>query len=317
MSKTPLGRGLGALLGGSKPSSAKPQQPKPAEEPISYPPLRTENALKDTELSPRHLPVEDIRPCPFQPRRHFDESALEELADSIREQGLIQPLVVRKKPDHWELIAGERRWRASQKAGLKEVPIIIREADDREVLELALIENLQRENLNPIEEALGYRQLIQQFQLKQEEAAIKVGKSRAAVANALRLLKLPDDVQHDLRDAKLSVGHAKVLLGLGKEEEKIQISRRIIKDGLSVRQTEALISELHQKQKNKQLSTTHPITRNNEKDVHVAHMEQRLVEKFNTKVRLKYQEGKGALEIRFFSDEELESLLSNLGVSAD
>ena len=212
MSKTPLGRGLGALLGGSQPSSAKPQPPKSAEAPISYPPLRTDTKAQDTDLSPRHLAIEDIRPCPFQPRRHFEESALEELADSIREQGLIQPLVVRRKSDHWELIAGERRWRASQKAGLKEVPIIIREADDREVLELALIENLQRENLNPIEEALGYRQLIQQFQLKQEEAAIKVGKSRAAIANALRLLKLPDEVQLTLRDCKLSVGHAKVLL---------------------------------------------------------------------------------------------------------
>ena len=317
MSKTPLGRGLGALLGGSHPSSAKPQPPTPAEEPISYPPLGSEAASQNTDLSPRHLPIDDIRPCPFQPRREFEESALEELSDSIREQGLIQPLVVRRKPDHWELIAGERRWRASKKAGLKEVPIIIREADDREVLELALIENLQRENLNPIEEALGYRQLIQQFQLKQEEAAIKVGKSRAAVANALRLLKLPDDVQRDLGAGKLSVGHAKVLLGLGKEEEQVQVSRRIIKDALSVRQTETLVSELHQKQKNKQLSTSHPVTRNNEKNVHVAHMEQRLVEKFNTKVRIKYLEGKGALEIRFFSDEELESLLSNLGVSAD
>lgn len=317
MSKTPLGRGLGALLGGSQPSSAKPQSAKATEEPISYPPLKPEDAVQGSNLSPSHLPIDDIRPCPFQPRRTFEETPLEELADSIREQGLIQPLVVRRKSDHWELIAGERRWRASQKAGLKEVPIIIRDADDREVLELALIENLQRENLNPIEEALGYRQLIQQFQLKQEEAAIKVGKSRAAVANALRLLKLPDEIQNDLRDGKLSVGHAKVLLGLGTDEEKTQIGRRIIKDGLSVRQTESMISDLHQKQKDKQLNVTHPVTRNNEKDVHVAHMEQRLVEKFNTKVRLKYQEGKGALEIRFFSDEELESILTNLGVSAD
>ncbi len=317
MSKTPLGRGLGALLGGSKPPSAKPQPPKSVEEPVSYPPLGSETLAKNTDLSPRHLPVDDIRPCPFQPRREFEASALEELSDSIREQGLIQPLVVRRKSDHWELIAGERRWRASQKAGLKEVPIIIREADDRQVLELALIENLQRENLNPIEEALGYRQLIQQFQLKQEEAAIKVGKSRAAIANALRLLKLPDDVQRDLGTGKLSVGHAKVLLGLSKEEEQVQVSRRIIKDALSVRQTEVLVSEIHQKHKNKQLSASHPVTRNNEKDVHIAHMEQQLVEKFKTKVRIKYQEGKGALEIRFFSDEELENVLSDLGVSAD
>ena len=315
MSKTPLGRGLGALLGGAA-SSTKPPQPKPAEVPASVAPSKPEDAASAANLSPKLLPIDDIRPCAFQPRRHFEESALVELADSIREQGLIQPLVVRRKVDHWELIAGERRWRASQRAGLKEVPIIVREADDREVLELALIENLQRENLNPIEEALGYQQLIQQFKLKQEEAAIKVGKSRAAVANALRLLKLSDEIQQHLREGKLSVGHAKVLLGLNSREQAVAMARRIVKEGLSVRQTEALISEVHQKQTAKQETVVHPVTRN-EKDVHVAHMEQRLVEKFNTKVRLKYVEGKGSLEIRFFSDDELERILSDLGVSAD
>lgn len=315
MSKTPLGRGLGALLGGAAPST-KPPQPKSAEAPSSIAQPKSEDRSQAATLSPRTLPIDHIKPCPFQPRRHFEESALEELADSIREQGLIQPLVVRSKGDHWELIAGERRWRASQRAGLKEVPILVREADDREVLELALIENLQRENLNPIEESLGYQQLIQQFQLKQEEAAIKVGKSRAAVANALRLLKLPDEIQQQLRDGNLSVGHAKVLLGLSSREQAVSLSRRIIKEGLSVRQTESLISEVHQKQTAKQEAVVHPVTRN-EKDVHVAHMEQRLVEKFNTKVRLKYVEGKGSLEIRFFSDDELERILSDLGVSAD
>lgn len=303
-------------MGGAQPSP-KPQQASAAEEPNAYPPHRADDAAKDADLTPKQLPIDDIRPCPFQPRRDFDPGPLEELADSIREQGLIQPLVVRRKADHWELIAGERRWRASQKAGLKEVPIIIREADDREVLELALIENLQRENLNPIEEALGYQQLIQQFKLKQEETAIKVGKSRTAVANALRLLKLPDTVRQDLKDAKLSVGHAKVLLGLSSKDQVLSAARQIIKEGLSVRQAERLVSEVHQKQSAKQLAQSHPVTRNSEKDVHVAHMEQRLVEKFNTKVRLKYQEGKGALEIRFFSDDELESILSHLGVSAD
>lgn len=315
MSKTPLGRGLGALLGGAA-SSTKPPQPKPAEATPAVASSKPGDGAPVVSTSPKLLPIDKIKPCSFQPRRDFDESALEELADSIREQGLIQPLVVRRKVDHWELIAGERRWRASQRAGLKEVPIIVREADDREVLELALIENLQRENLNPIEEALGYQQLIQQFKLKQEEAAIKVGKSRAAVTNALRLLKLSDEIQQQLREGKLSVGHAKVLLGLNSREQAVSIARRIVKDGLSVRQTETLISELHQKQTAKQEAVVHPVTRN-EKDVHVAHMEQRLVEKFNTKVRLKYVEGKGSLEIRFFSDDELESILSNLGVSAD
>ena len=166
----------------------------------------------------RHVPLAKIRPCPFQPRKDFSAESLRELADSIREQGIVQPLVVREQTDHFELIAGERRWRAAQLAGLVEVPILVRVADDRAVLELALIENLQRENLNPIEEAQGYSQLIEQFQFKQEEAASRVGKSRAAVANALRLLKLPTLVQGYLRDGRLSVGHAKVILGLATEK---------------------------------------------------------------------------------------------------
>jgi ParB family chromosome partitioning protein len=316
MSKTPLGRGLGALLGGATPP-AKHTQPETTREPVSYPPLQADGFVKETNLSPKYLPIEDIRPCPFQPRRHFEPMALEELTDSIREQGLIQPLVVRRKSDHWELIAGERRWRASQEAGLKDVPIIIREATDREVLELALIENLQRENLNPIEEALGYQQLIQQFQLKQEETAVKVGKSRAAVANALRLLKLPDKVQEMLREGKLSVGHAKVLLGLGTGQLMMSIAQRVLKDGLSVRQTESLVSEIHQKKEKTPLSSVMPAPRHEEKDVHVAHLEQRLIEKFNTKVRLKYQKGKGSLQIRFFSHDELEKILADIGISAD
>ena len=154
-----------------------------------------------------------IRPSALQPRKEFAPEALQELADSIREQGIVQPLIVRERGGFFELIAGERRWRAAQLLNLPEVPVITREADDRAVLELALIENLQRENLNPLEEAVGYAQLAEQFQLTQEEIAVKVGKSRAAVANATRLLKLPAPVQALLRDNRISVGHAKVILG--------------------------------------------------------------------------------------------------------
>src|SRR5207249_9591463 len=207
MSKAVLGRGLGALMAG------------PAA--LAKTPVTVATSVHDAviqEAAPhervRHAALDRIRPCPFQPRKDFSEETLRELADSIKEQGIVQPLIVRARGEGYELIAGERRWRAAQMLGLGEVPVIVREADDRAVLELALIENLQRENLNPIEEAQGYSQLIEQFQLKQEEAAAKVGKSRALVANALRLLHLPPEIQAFVRDGRLSVGHAKVILAL-------------------------------------------------------------------------------------------------------
>ena len=184
MAKPALGRGLGALLGESP--IAKP----PGTAPVSTTIPGAEPATDIRERVQR-VPLGRIRPCPFQPRKDFPPETLRELADSIQEQGIVQPLIVRERGGHLELIAGERRWRAAQLLGLAEVPVILRDADDRAVLELALIENLQRENLNPLEEAHGYAQLIEQFQLKQEEVATKVGKSRAVVTNALRLLSLP------------------------------------------------------------------------------------------------------------------------------
>ena len=210
MAKPALGRGLGALLGGA-PAAAKPPQPAaPASTPAAVPAPEI-----DARERVQRVALDRVRPCPFQPRKEFTAEALRELADSIREQGIVQPLIVRERNGHFELIAGERRWRAAQIVNLSEVPVIVREADDRAVLELALIENLQRENLNAIEEAQGYSQLIGQFQLTQEEVATKVGKSRAVVANELRLLKLPLTLQGYIRDGRLSVGHAKVVLGLG------------------------------------------------------------------------------------------------------
>src|SRR5205823_4670349 len=186
------------------------------------------SAVPDTRERVQHVALENIRPCSLQPRKDFSSETLRELADSIREQGIVQPLIVRQRNGHLELIAGERRWRAAQLCGLAEVPVILREADDRSVLELALIENLQRENLNPIEEAHGYSQLIAQFELKQEEVATKVGKSRTVVANALRLLKLPSPVQSSIREGRLSVGHAKVILGLAGEKQQQLAAERIL-----------------------------------------------------------------------------------------
>ncbi|HEX7570058.1 MAG TPA: ParB/RepB/Spo0J family partition protein, partial [Verrucomicrobiae bacterium] len=238
MSKPALGRGLGALLGGNPPATPTPTAPA-----LSVAPPASAPAPDDRERVQR-VPLTRVRPSALQPRKEFSEEALRELADSIRAQGIVQPLIVRENNGMFELIAGERRWRAAQLLGLAEVPVIVRVADDRAVLELALIENLQRENLNAIEEAVGYAQLAEQFQLTQEEIATKVGKSRAAVANATRLLKLPAPVQSFLRTGRISVGHAKVILGLPDEKSQQHAAERIVKEGLNVRQTEGLVAKL-------------------------------------------------------------------------
>src|SRR5579883_215149 len=240
MAKPALGRGLGALLGGNP--VAKP--PVPAAVPNAIP--QPEPTAADPRDRVQRVALDGIVPCPFQPRKDFPAESLKELADSIREQGIVQPLIVRERNGHLELIAGERRWRAAQMAGMREVPVIVRQADDRAVLELALIENLQRENLNAIEEAQGYSQLIQQFNLTQEIVATKVGKSRVVVANALRLLKLPAELQGYIRDGRLSVGHAKAILGLASEKQQRLIAARVLKDAINVRQTEAMVAQIQQ-----------------------------------------------------------------------
>ena len=236
------------------------------------------------------------------------------MADSIKEQGIIQPLIVRQRHGFFELIAGERRWRAAQLLGLKEVPAIVREADDASVLELALIENLQRENLNPLEEALGYAQLIDQFHLRQEDVAGKVGKSRTVVANSLRLLKLPLEIQNYLRDERLSVGHAKVILGLSTHAEQNLAADRIIRHNLNVRQTEDLVAQL---QKAASAATSGPGKSALNRDAHVVDLENRLRERLGTKVQLRYKQGKGSIELRFFTDTDLERILQIVGVKVD
>jgi ParB family transcriptional regulator, chromosome partitioning protein len=310
MAKPALGRGLGALLGGSSLTQPAPaptvQQPAIPETSIPAPDNR-ERVLR--------VPLDKIRPSALQPRKQFSEESLRELADSIREQGIVQPLIVRERDGFFELIAGERRWRAAQLLNLPEVPIITREADDRSVLELALIENLQRENLNAIEEAHGYAQLAEQFQLTQEEIALKVGKSRAAVANSLRLIKLPDVIQKYVREERISVGHAKVILGLTDEKNQKLAAERVIKEGLNVRQTEGLIAKLQKRGgKSAQQSETVTVPTG---DPHVADLEAKLREVFATKVKLNYAQGKGSLEISFFSDAELERILQILGVKPE
>jgi ParB family chromosome partitioning protein len=302
-----LGRGLGALLSGNP--------PLPQATPASSLPGTATTVAPDLREHVERVPLNKIRPSALQPRKEFSSEALKELADSIREQGVVQPLIVRPRDGFYELIAGERRWRASQLLNLPEIPVIVREADDRTVLELALIENLQRENLNAIEEAVGYAQLAEQFQLTQEEIATKVGKSRAAVANATRLLKLPQSVQGLVREGRLSVGHAKVILGLATEKDQQHAAERIVKEGLNVRQTEGLVAKLQTRatkipgEAGKPAAV--PI------DANIARLEDKLREKFGTKVQLKYAQGKGAVEISFFSDDELQRVLEILHVTAD
>lgn len=309
MPKPALGRGLGALLGGVSPQT-KPAAPTA----VSKPPPGAE-PVSDSNERVRRVALDQIRPCPFQPRKDFAPAALQELADSIKEQGVIQPLIVRQREGHYELIAGERRWRAAQMSGLKELPVIVREADDTAVLELALIENLQRENLNPLEEAQGYSQLIEQFNLRQEDVATKVGKSRALVANSLRLLKLPAVVQSYVRDGRLSVGHAKVILGLSAAEQQKLAAERVLKHGLNVRQTEELVAHLQNQSRSS--AKTAPEIASAHRDAHVADLENRLRERFGAKVQLRYREGKGSVEIRFFNDTDLERILQIAGVKVD
>jgi ParB family chromosome partitioning protein len=308
MAKPALGRGLGALLSGSPPAVKAPA-------PVLAMPATEDLPVVDTREGVERVPLARIRPCPFQPRKDFAGEALRELADSIKEQGIVQPLIVRLRGDDYELIAGERRWRAAQMVGLTEAPVIVRQADDRAALELALIENLQREDLNPIEEAHGYSQLIEQFQLKQEEAAVKVGKSRAVVANALRLLKLAPELQVYVRDGRLSVGHAKVILGLAGAEEQKLAAERVLRQSLNVRQTEELVA--HLQNRGAAPAGGKPAAPQLTKDSHVTDLERRLRERVGTKVDLRYRQGKGALLIHFFNDEDLQRLLEILGVQLD
>jgi len=262
----------------------------------------------------RKVPRERIRPSALQPRRDFPAESLQELADSIREQGIIQPLVVRPVGDHFELIAGERRWRAAGLAGLTEVPVIERVASDLEVLELALIENLQRENLNPIEEALGYQQLMTQFSLTQEQVGIKVGRSRAVVASATRLLRLPESVQASVRDGSLSVGHAKVILGADDPERQETLARLALRGGWTVRQLEAAASAQTGAARRPR-AESRPAPAPVPVDPHLADLENRIRQRVGLRVVLQYRAGHGGrLEVQLHDDGELDRLLEVLGI---
>ena len=244
--------------------------------------------------SPTSLPLGLIKPNPDQPRRHFDQAALEELAASVRKQGLLQPLLVRPKGDAYELVAGERRYRAAQLAGLQEVPVIVRDLDDRQALELALVENLQREDLNPLEEALGYQRLLD-LGHSQAQVAEAVGKARSTVTNALRLLQLDEESRDQLAAGRISAGHARALL-MAPEAERSQLLRRIVKEKLSVRQAEKLASRPARQRR----QAAYP------------ELARGLERQLGLKVRFS-GEKRGKLEIYYYSEEELEAILDLLG----
>ena len=254
-----------------------------------------------------HLKTSEIEPNREQPRKNFNEEALGELADSIREFGIIQPLLVQKKDNYFEIIAGERRWRAAKLAGLKELPVIIKDYTEQEVIEISLIENIQRENLNPIEEAIAYKRLIDEFKLKQEEIAERVSKSRAFVANSMRLLKLTNQVQKMVILEEISSGHARALLAIEDPEEQINLAKEISEKNLSVRETEKIIKELLTPK-----AETPPIKAKN-KDFIYKDIERNIETIIGTKVNLNHKaKGKGKIEIEYYSEEELDRIFELL-----
>ena len=293
MAKPALGRGLGALISPSKAAAEAIAAAEAAGERV------------------QSVALTQVVPSPLQPRTTFIPEHLAELVASIRENGIIQPLIVRRVNGLLELIAGERRWRAAGQAGLKEVPVIIREATDLEVLEFALVENLQREDLNPIEEALAYKRLAEEFKLLQEEIAKKVGKSRAAVANTMRLLELDAELQSHLVQGRLSVGHAKALLGLRTAEDRRHLALQVMKKSLSVRATEDLVNA-HLTQTGKTRKGRSRKTR--EVSPAVQHLENRLQQHLSTRVEIHHGGEKGRVLIEYYGNDDLQRLLAQLGL---
>jgi ParB family chromosome partitioning protein len=254
----------------------------------------------------QQIALELIEPNPYQPREHFDEEKLQELAQSIAELGLLEPVLVRRTGRTYQLVAGERRVRAARLAGLSEVPALVRDFEDQEVMQVALIENLQREDLNPIEEAQGYQRLIEEFGFTQTQAAKAVGKKRSTIANALRLLSLDETERQMVRDGLLSVGHAKVLLGVANKKKRTELAKRVVAEGLSVRQLEELV--------NSERSVSRRSRRGAKaKSPELVQLEEELQRRLGTRVSVTYRKGAGRISIEYYSDEELERLLELIG----
>lgn len=282
-----LGRGLDALIPQTKPEAEKPAK------------------SEETKETPVMLRLSQVEPNKEQPRKQFDDESIAELAQSIKQYGVIQPIIVVKKGTRYEIVAGERRWRASRKAGLKEIPVIIKEYSPEEIAEISLIENIQREDLNPIEEALAYRQLIEEHGLTQEELASRISKSRAAIANTMRLLNLHPEVQEMLSSGKLSAGHARALLGITNEAIQAELAKKVVEENLSVRQTEDLV-KFHNMPKKEG-------SRGIKNDAVVRELERAMTKAVGAKVKiLQRTEEKGKIEIAYGSKDQLDEIYKAL-----
>lgn len=296
--KKGLGKGVDALIPNTTAAKGKSNDNKPVVKEIVKEVVKEVKVPADTVLK-----ISDIEPNRDQPRKKFDKEALEELADSIKQYGLIQPIVVQKKNDYYEIIAGERRWRAAKLAKLKEVPVVIKEYTPQEIMEIALIENIQRKDLNPIEEALAYKSLIDEYSLKQEELAKRLSKSRTAITNTMRLLNLSEGVQDMLINDDISMGHARALLTLEHEELQMEAARTVVERGLSVRDTEKLVKSINNP---KQVKLPIPSS----EDAVYSKISDKLKELMGTKVSINHKKGgKGKIEIEYYSTEELERIL--------
>jgi ParB family chromosome partitioning protein len=285
-----LGRGLASLI---------PSTPAPVEQPLG-----NETKAEDSGERVHYIPIQNIIPNRYQPRTKWDQEKLRELASSIQASGLLQPLLVRpmeNKAGSYELIAGERRWRALQLAGLKTAPVIIRKVNSKTSLEIAIIENIQREDLNSIEEALAYKRLIHEFNYSQEELSQKVGKDRSTVTNALRLLNLPEEIRKDVMDGQISAGHARALLSLERDRDRLSLNKLIKSKGMSVRETERLVKEARQRSQ-----TLKPAA---EVNPQIRFLEESLMAILGTKTMIKHRGRRGKIEIEYYSLEDLDRLV--------
>jgi len=320
-SKSRLGKGLAGLIGGSakkqvsstpaKKAVAKKVAAKAAPKKAAK---KTASEAAPASESPRdflEIPVSKVEPNPYQPRKEFEASQLEDLAESIQSEGLIQPIVVREVDGMFQLIAGERRWRAFKKLKLSKIPARIISAGNASAASMALIENLQRENLNPVEESMGYASLIRDFDLTQEKVAERVGKGRATIANALRLLTLPEEIRGYLASGLLSTGHAKVLLGVEEKQEQVVIARRIIEEGVSVRATEDLVQSFKKTGKAK-ASAGREIPE--AEQAAIEDIEKRMISFLNTSVALKHAPKKGKIVIEYAGNDDLQRILERIGL---
>lgn len=301
--KSGLGRGLDALFP-EKTVQSKPKTVKTVKEEKKVAVDTKKFSQQETSNGERMMKISMIEPNREQPRKKFDEDALQELSESIKQYGILQPLLVSDKKDYYEIVAGERRWRAAKMAGLKEVPVVVKEFSTQEIVEISLIENIQREDLNPVEEAMAYKRLIDEFHLKQDEIAERVSKSRTAVTNSMRLLKLDSRVQQMMVDEMISAGHARAILAISDKEKQETVAMKVFDEKLSVRETEALVKRILDPPKEKRAQ------KSSAEDAIYESLEEKMKNIMGTKVQIhRKKNNKGKIEIEYYSKDELERII--------